>query len=175
MHIPGLEDPLASNQLPCCVGKHVPGHSAAQGQKPRPAPVLPHPHLSLPPSALQATAHTQSSFPEPSISPVTYSMGDGRKTNKYLWGAKKNSSPILLFPPGLITWLSKCPVLTSHPMHTHPGGPKGPSPPQGTPPNPSGKPGCFLTAPKGSHAPGPSGELRAKPSPTASLRCQVKD
>lgn len=56
---------------------------------------------------------------------------------------------MLLLPPGLITWLSKHPVLTSYSMLTLPGSPRGSSPAQGTSPNPSGKPGCFLLAAKG--------------------------
>lgn len=114
----------------------------------QPLPFLPFPILpcSCHPQPLQAAAHPQSSSSEPSFS---HTLGDGSKTNKCYCGAKKNISAILLLPPGLITWPSKHPVLASYSMHTLPGSARGPSPAQGRPPNPSGKPACFLLAAKG--------------------------
>lgn len=45
-------------------------------------------------------------------------------------GSQAEHFSIQLSLPGLTTWLSKRLVLTSHLIHTHPGSPKGPSPPQ---------------------------------------------
>lgn len=115
--------------------------------------------------------HSPRAHPEPSFS---HTLGDGNKTNKCCCGAKKNISAILLFPPGLITRLSKHPVLTSYSMHTLPGSPRSPSPAQGTLPNPSGKPGCSLLAAKGWTLQRAMVPASLAISPDALLRWQVK-